>query len=227
MDRWYVAETHDGMGRTADRNLKRQKFDAWLPEIKELRGGAPTPVQLFPGYVFIRLDLEDDTVRWQAINSTRGVIKLLPHVCLEPLPIRDKVDPVTGERRQFVEEFKALIDGGELDEKPIEKVIRLFVRDETVAVAAGPLAGRLGRVLRYKKGCAILLMDLLGGKIEVEVPTHQVSSTADREAAGPGNESSSDGARGGNFARNDYQARARSTRIEREDGWLHPFQAAV
>jgi transcription antitermination factor NusG len=156
------------MGRTASSNLKNQSFENFLPEIREFRRGSLTTVQLFPGYIFVRFDISDERVRWRSINGSRGVIKLLPTNLELPLPL-----PVG-----FVEDFRDRIMAGELDEKPLIEIVKRYSPEEIVPVLSGPFGGLQGKMLRYHKGCLVLLMHLLGGKVEVEVPNHQVRAPA-------------------------------------------------
>ena len=56
-------------------HLERQGFHVWLPcygrIVKHARPTKSVRCPLFPGYLFINLDLE--TTRWCTINSTEGV----------------------------------------------------------------------------------------------------------------------------------------------------------
>jgi transcriptional antiterminator RfaH len=76
---WYVAQLRPNCLHLAVRGLARQGFGVFLPKIasdKKKTGGVELPwVPLFPGYIFVRFDPARPA--WRAINSTRGVSKLV------------------------------------------------------------------------------------------------------------------------------------------------------
>jgi len=77
--RWYLAQLKPQSHRVALRNLDRQGFETFLPQIELTRrrgSGFSTKVQpLFPGYIFVEFDmLQDD---WHRINSTIGVSRVV------------------------------------------------------------------------------------------------------------------------------------------------------
>ena len=73
----------------AVRGLTRQGFGLFLPKIasdKKKTGGVELPwVPLFPGYIFVRFDPARPA--WRAINSTRGVSKLVSFGTSGPRPV--------------------------------------------------------------------------------------------------------------------------------------------
>lgn len=79
MKSWFVVRTKTGAEDRAVWHLKNQGFEAYLPRYrKEIRHARKTQTVLrpvFPGYVFVRMDLEQQ--RWRAINGTMGVISLV------------------------------------------------------------------------------------------------------------------------------------------------------
>jgi transcription antitermination factor NusG len=159
--RWYCAQTQSGMGRTARDQLSRQTFEVFLPEIREFG----EVVTMFPGYIFVAFDRDDDSVRWKSINGTRGVIKLLPLHCENPSPIK----------KGFVEELlKQSADGTLTAEKAQATALR-YLRDDDVPIIAGAFAGYHGKMVRYRKGSLELLTALLGQEVVLAVPLHQVA----------------------------------------------------
>src|SRR5215831_18004290 len=78
-ERWYAARAKSGQEQTALAHLSRQNFTAYYPKItiERSRNGRITTESegLFPGYVLVYFALE--TAAWRAINSTRGIIRLL------------------------------------------------------------------------------------------------------------------------------------------------------
>lgn len=170
MMRWYVARAHPGMEETAERNLLRQGLDegsVFAPGTALRRSVFNrTKAMIFPGYVFVRLDLDADicVLPWQRINHTRGVIRLLPSHLERPSPL-----PLG-----FIEELMVLVDDGEFDESRVVELIKRFAPGELVSVISGPLAGRSLDFVRYHKGALICLTSLLGKEIEVPIREHQV-----------------------------------------------------
>jgi len=79
MKKWYVVNTKSHEETTALVNLRRQGFNAYLPQYKKTRRHARRTdtilAPLFPKYLFVEfcLDLEN----WHCINSTIGVKKLI------------------------------------------------------------------------------------------------------------------------------------------------------
>ena len=102
MRAWYVVNTLPHQEARADQNLRRQNYTTLLPVTRRTRRHARrldtvlTP--LFPGYLFVELDLE--TQSWSSINSTFGVKRLL---CGGDRPTelqRDFVDSPAGDDRR-------------------------------------------------------------------------------------------------------------------------------
>lgn len=92
--RWYAAKTHPGRERLAQTHLMRQDFETYLPlsapPPRKARRGPVGPVAFFPGYIFVRLDL--DHQRWHAVNSTRGVTRLV-QFGERPTPVPETLIP--------------------------------------------------------------------------------------------------------------------------------------
>lgn len=78
-DCWFAAQLKPNCLAIARRNLERQGFRVLAPMTIETRrsGGRfrTEPRPLFPGYVFVAVDLR--SARWRAINSTQGVTRLV------------------------------------------------------------------------------------------------------------------------------------------------------
>ena len=76
---WFLAQIKPNCAKIADRNLKRQGFETFLPteeETKQRRGQFVTTMrQMFPGYIFVAIDRTES--RWQTVNSTYGVTRLV------------------------------------------------------------------------------------------------------------------------------------------------------
>lgn len=172
MNRWYVAGAHAGLEDVAKYRLSQQFLESYIPVYNEpLGGGRYKTRRLFPCYIFVELDLDGDGVQapdWRAVarwvNSTRGVTKLLPLHLEKPLPL-----PVG-----FVEDLRLSCESGNFDPLSVEELARSYVKGQTVPIASGDFAGFSGPLSYYKKGCAVILLTLLGAQREVHIPLHQV-----------------------------------------------------
>ena len=78
-DKWFVVQIKPNSYELAIRNLERQGFQTLLPKmkvtIKKENKFINKDAFLFPGYVFVGIDLQSSN--WSKINSTYGVLKLL------------------------------------------------------------------------------------------------------------------------------------------------------
>lgn len=87
MQRWFVAQTQPGKETLAESHLLRQNFRIFLPlyrkTIRHARRIQEVLRPLFPGYIFVNLDLEKD--QWRSINGTRGITHLLTQDDHRPL----------------------------------------------------------------------------------------------------------------------------------------------
>lgn len=163
MERWYVVETQARAEARALDHLARQGYAAYLPRYRRRRRHARrteiVAAPLFPGYLFVRMDL--GATRWRAIRSTVGVRRL---VCEgeAPLPVPAGV----------VEDIRAREDGDGLvpvaDPAP-------FLPGESVRVTAGPLRDQVGWFQRLAdRERVVVLLSLLGRPHAVPVPRDAV-----------------------------------------------------
>ncbi len=99
---WFLAQVRPNCIQIAERNLRRQAFDTFVPwteETRRQRGRfCQRRVPLFPGYLFVGFDPERGG--WRAINSTHGVSRLvafagMPQAVPDSLlvALRDRCDP--------------------------------------------------------------------------------------------------------------------------------------
>lgn len=150
-ERWYAVALQpraDAMART---HLKRQGFAVFAPmltrTVRHARQFITKEVPLFPGYLFVQLDLERD--RWRAINGTRGVRGL---VTTGDAPARV---PNT-----VVDELLAATAAG-----------ALLQQGATIEVLAGPFAGLVGRLKQLDGPARVtVLLQLIGAERAVSVP---------------------------------------------------------
>ena len=85
---WFLAQFKPNSHHIARRNLLRQGFRVFLPmqeETRRSRSKFVTRMQpLFPGYLFVALDLKKGG--WRAVNSTYGITRLVS-LGKEPTPV--------------------------------------------------------------------------------------------------------------------------------------------
>lgn len=161
-DDWYVVQTQLRGEETAARNLRRQGYETFWPRYRRLVRHARRRHEvlrpLFPGYVFVRLDV--DVCRWRSINGTLGVRCILgdglrPRAVPEPImaEILSRTDP-RGEVRLLT---KGMVPGQavRLVEGPLADVTALLEEigdEERVTI----LLSVLGRPVRVKVSLADL-----------------------------------------------------------------------
>lgn len=165
MKRWYVAQTLVRAEERARINLERQGFEAYLPRYQRERRHARRrdliKAPLFPGYIFVHLDLEAQT--WRSINGTFGVSQLVSFG-ERPAAVPDGV----------VEEIAARENKDGL----IRLQPRSFHKGEALRIVSGALSECFGLFERMAdRDRVILLLDLLGRKVRVKAPMAALAST--------------------------------------------------
>lgn len=79
MSGWFVVNTLPNQEQRAETNLQRQGYATWLPRLRRSRRHArridTVLAPLFPGYLFVSLNLDHDA--WSPINGTFGVRRLI------------------------------------------------------------------------------------------------------------------------------------------------------
>jgi transcriptional antiterminator RfaH len=87
--RWYLIQTKPRQEGRAQEHLQRQSFECYRPvkACEKKRGSRGTAEEeLFPGYLFIRMDQAHDN--WYPIRSTRGVARIVTFGGL-PIPVKE------------------------------------------------------------------------------------------------------------------------------------------
>ena len=89
---WYLVHTKPRQEKCALENLHRQGYQCYLPTLplEKLRQGLLTVADepLFPGYLFIRLGMDDTAKSWAPVRSTKGVSRLVSFG-IEPARVDD------------------------------------------------------------------------------------------------------------------------------------------
>ncbi len=175
-DRWYVVHTNTGFEnrvksyieegmRSGD--FRNQVHEVLVPTetiVEPIKGGKKkTSVRkFFPGYVLIRMDLNDES--WHFIRDIPKVIGFVGG------KLKDgKIDPdsVPDIREDEVEKIKRQIEEGTLKPKP--KII--FEKGETVKVTEGPFANFSGVIeeVRPDKATVQVLVTIFGRATPIEL----------------------------------------------------------
>ncbi len=163
--KWYVIHTYSGYEKKVEaniwklienRNLQDVIIDTRVPEEddEERADKKGAKVKIFPGYVFIKMVMSDDT--WHAIRGIRGVTGF---VGPESKPV-----PLTEEE----------LIGIKLEKKAVEAN---FEVGDTVKILEGPLAGYTGKVIELseEQNKVKMMVDLfMGRETEVDLEIEQV-----------------------------------------------------
>lgn len=152
--RWFAVRTQPSQERRAQAQLQQQQFKTFLPlvekSVRHARKIRTVKAALFPGYLFIELDLSRD--QWRCINSTYGVSGLIM-AGEQPMPVPKGV----------VETFVNLSSKYGLVDFTPDLMI-----GSSVQVVSGPLSGMLGRLASCdNKGRVEVLLQIMGQQVRV------------------------------------------------------------
>src|SRR3954470_12878543 len=156
-ERWYAAQTLHRRERGAELQLEAQGFTSFLPQItrtvRHARQLRTVRTPLFPSYVFVRLDLERD--RWRSVNGTYGVARLVM-ANGRPVPVpKGVVESLLGLR----------------DANGVVRLDHSLSIGQRVELIGGPFAQALGDLVRLDGPQRVqILLDIMGGKVQVSVP---------------------------------------------------------
>jgi transcription antitermination factor NusG len=149
-ERWYVVQTLARREAGVLMHLEAQKFRAFLPQmtrtVRHARKLRTERSAVFPGYLFVALDLTRD--RWRSVNGTYGASGLVMGAEF-PLPVP----------RGVVEQILAYADDAGLC-----RFDRDFIEGQMVRVVVGPFANAIGRLDRMDpNGRVRVLLEIMGG----------------------------------------------------------------
>lgn len=152
--RWFAVNTHPAAERKACRQLENQGWQSFFPRIaRTIRSGRRTRTEerpLFPGYVFVLLDMARDP--WRSVDSTLGVRSLVKTGDV-PAPLPEGV----------VEALQGMTQENGL----VAFSSRLRPGDQ-VRFMTGPFADMVGALDRLDgNGRVLVLLDLLGRSTSV------------------------------------------------------------
>lgn len=162
-ERWFAARTHPYRENCAQFNINRLGFRTFFPRVRRTvrhaRKLRNILAPLFPGYVFVILDLSRD--RWRSVNGATGVASLIMGVD-KPIPVPRGV-------------IEALIATRE--NSGTVRLDRDLEIGQKVRILSGPFAHALCRLEHLDdRGRVCVLLEIMGG---------QVAAYLDRSALGP------------------------------------------
>ena len=175
---WYTIQTLSGQEQKAEKSLHKRIAEEEMSEyinevlvpmekVVEVRGGKKTVTQrkLYPGYIFIDMQLYDEEQRllaqpWDFIRNTQGIIGFLGGERPIATPAAD------------IDDIKAQVADSEETEKP--KVN--FETGEEVKINDGPFQNYNGAVeeMDAESGKLKVTIDIFGRSTPVELEYWQV-----------------------------------------------------
>jgi transcriptional antiterminator RfaH len=169
---WFVARTKPNREDHAERSLSLRGLAVFLPRIVEVGCYVSLfprqqPAPLFPGYLFVHLNLPVD---YQRVIWAPGVRELL---CLGggPIPIGDDV----------IDQLRLRCDPAGV----VHVASTPWNRGDRVEIAAGPFAGLLATVetVMPRRQRIKLLIDFLARQTSVDLPLTAIKGVRPRPAA--------------------------------------------
>ena len=164
--RWYVAQVLSQKEGYAAEHLARQGFQTFFPRFSRASGRAgkrgAVLAPLFPGYIFVKFDIKVD--RWLAVNSTRGVIRL----------VGPRLSAPSAVSADLIALLMSRCSGGILDKLPD------YIRaGDRIQINAGPLAGQIAQIESFDdRGRVRVLLSMLGAEHSVAVTADQLAPVA-------------------------------------------------
>ena len=165
MNKWYVINTKPNSELIAVQKLKRHNYNVYCPTyisiVKHARKMRKIIKPLFPGYLFICLDIQKDP--WTPINYMIGVKKLLSDGTF-PIALDEAIiDELLG-----LQNNQGFIENVELD---------FYKIDQEVIVNDGPLQGLKGTFKGLTAGQRVeVLLNMLGRNLTVKFNSLQISA---------------------------------------------------
>jgi len=163
MRTWFAVQTHPKAEDQATRHLCNQGFDTLSPKYLRERTHARkrdvVAAPLFPGYIFVALDLAAD--RWRSIMSTIGVRNLVT-MGGSPCPVPHHIISTLQDRM----DAKGLV--------PVEQSPTLAPGDP-LKIMSGPFKDCVGFFTeRDDQRRVILMLELLGRTLRLPIAGHMV-----------------------------------------------------
>ncbi|MBW3605695.1 MAG: transcription termination/antitermination protein NusG [Actinobacteria bacterium] len=170
---YYVVHTYSGYeqrvkanleNRITSMNMEDQIFEVIIPteDAVEIKGGKKQSVKrkVFPGYVLVRMDLDDDS--WYVVRNTPAVTGFVGPPGARPVPLSYR-------------EVEAILAEPEEGEEVVTSVE--YEVDENVRVTSGPFADFTGTISEINADASKLkvLVSIFGRETPVELGFDQVA----------------------------------------------------
>lgn len=172
--RWYVVHTYSGYEKKVKDTLEHRIetmgmqdriFDIQIPvesvnEIKEGGKRETKDVKVFPGYVLVRMEMDDDA--WTCVRNTEGVTGFLG--------ANGKPAPLSRD------EYNKMMRKSKKGDAPKRTAVGLEV-DMPVKVTSGPLADFDGKIseINAEAGKVKVTLEIFGRETPVELGFDQVA----------------------------------------------------
>jgi len=158
---WFLAQLKPNCANIADKNLKRQGFQTFLPmeeETRQRNGKFVTALRpLFPGYIFVAFDVARGL--WRTVNSTYGITRL---VSFGKEPTAVPLDLITQLRLRCDAKDKLLS-------------LNHLKPGDQVALTKGPFANFMAEVEKIAPDRRVwVLMEVMGTQTRVAVGADQL-----------------------------------------------------
>jgi transcription elongation factor/antiterminator RfaH len=152
--RWYAVQCIARRERFAEQNLLKQLYTTFFPffwkSVRHARKTRTVQQALFPGYLFIQMDLLKD--RWRAVNGTFGVSRI----------VMNRDSPVALPRGVIEDLMQHLDTKGAVN---LDHTLKI---GQKVKVISGPMANIIGELISLDdNGRVRVLMEIMSGKIVV------------------------------------------------------------
>jgi transcriptional antiterminator RfaH len=163
-ERWFVARVHANRENSAQFNLDRLGFRSFAPRVtrtvRHARKSRNVLAPLFPGYIFLILDLSRD--RWRSVNGTFGVASLIMGA-EQPMPV-----PCGVVESLMMSENSGLV---RLDDD--------LEIGQRVRIVSGPFAEALCRLVHLDdRGRVRVLLELMGTEVTARLDRSHVAPAA-------------------------------------------------
>jgi transcription termination/antitermination protein NusG len=170
---WFVVHTYAGYeakvkanleNRIQSMNLEDRVYEVVIPteDAVEIKAGKKQTVQrkVFPGYVLVRMDIDDDT--WYAVRNTPAVTGFVGPPGAKPVPLS-------------LSEVEAILAEPEEGEEVVTSVE--YEEGENVRVTSGPFADFTGTIAEINADASKLkvLVSIFGRETPVELGFDQVA----------------------------------------------------
>jgi len=150
--------------RITSMNMEERIYDVIIPteDAVEIKGGKKQNVQrkVFPGYVLVRMDLDDDS--WYVVRNTPAVTGFVGPPGARPVPLS-------------ISEVEAILREPEEGEVVVQKVD--LEEGENVRITSGPFADFTGTITEMNADASRLkvLVSIFGRETPVELTFDQVA----------------------------------------------------